>query len=61
MPEFFAQWLTGLSDEQAEQMWEYFDGYYSNCEDVVGILTSNRPELVLKVCGPQDLTNKVSV
>lgn len=51
MPEFFDQWLTGLSDEQAEQMWKYFDGSFTILEDVIAVITANRPELVLKVCG----------
>ena len=26
MPEFFKKWLESLDKEQAQEMWDYFDG-----------------------------------
>ena len=48
MPKFFENWLRSLSPRQKDEMWEYFDGSFTNCEDITSIVgkedgTSNDP------------------
>jgi hypothetical protein len=38
MPKFFEDWLSSLSPEQRDEMWGYFDGSFSVCEDVCSIV-----------------------
>lgn len=38
MPKFFILWLRSLTPAQQDEMWAYFDGSYTVCEDVCGIV-----------------------
>jgi hypothetical protein len=47
MPECFQVWLEHLSQDDAKAMWEYFDGSFTNCEDVIFTICGSHPLLVL--------------
>ena len=38
MPDFFRNWLESLTSSQKDAIWEYFDGSFAVCEDVVTIV-----------------------
>jgi len=62
MPKFFYNWLCSLSDEQAVEMWEYFDESFTNCEDVVAHICISHPEVYTALCfDPDDLNPKVEI
>ena len=58
MPPFFVEWLRNLPDDQAAAMWEYFDGSFTNCEDVVEIIAVSHPLVHDKLCGPPEEEKK---
>lgn len=51
MPEFFIIWLCSLNDDQAEQMWNYFDDSFTNCEDVIATIAESHRTLTKRLCG----------
>ncbi len=58
MPSFFVEWLKLLSDEQAIAIWEYFDGSFTNCEDVIEVLSDSHHEVYKKLCGDDWATHE---
>ena len=54
MPECFQVWLEHLSQDDAKAMWEYFDGSFTNCEDVIFTICGSHPLLVLEMCGEEE-------
>jgi len=50
MPEFFKQWLMGLSDEQAEALWLYVDGTVHSENEIINVVCESHPAVVKKHC-----------
>lgn len=42
LPEFFKSYLKGLSDEQAEELWEYLD---SDSQEAIQVLVDSHPKV----------------
>lgn len=51
MPKIMKAWLEGLTDEEAKEVWEYFDGSFTNCEDVTETIAQSHRELCKTLCG----------
>lgn len=45
MPKFLLQFLLGLSNTQANELWLWLDGNPNTVEDMVATLVSSHPEI----------------
>jgi len=45
LPKFFLQWLRELPDQQADELWEYFDGTELCDEEVITAIAEGHPDL----------------
>lgn len=50
MPEFFEAYLKGLSDEQAEALWVWFDQAVLTELAVIDTIAKSHPTVVQKLC-----------
>ena len=46
MPKFLKEWLASLTDEQAETLWEYFDGNPMLATDLVMAVVNSHQKLL---------------